>query len=147
MVGPTCTLYNTNQGYTIILLLDNIARISHILQCSTTRDTSTCAQPQGRHSQQINSTKSIGLPSGEPSQVDSTKSICIRHETISSHLNSVQRSMTRDHTRHLNSVQRSMTHPSHGLSHRSSQLSPQENDLENTHIFLNILEILLILCK
>jgi hypothetical protein len=32
MVGPTCTLYNTNLGYTIILLLDNIARDPHVGQ-------------------------------------------------------------------------------------------------------------------
>jgi hypothetical protein len=34
-------------------------------------------------------------------------------------------------THHLNSVQRRTIHRSHGPSHRSTQLSPKENDLEN----------------
>ena len=50
---------------------------------------------------------------------------------LTDHLNSVQRRMKRDLRCHLNLVQRSMTHPSHGLSHKSSQLNAEENDLEN----------------
>ena len=99
---------------------------------------STYAKKHGRHSQHINSTKSIGVPSNsiwvpsrERSQIDPTKSIWVQEETISSHLNSIQRRNIKVHTHYLNLVERSMTHPSHGLSHTAYQISIWENDLEN----------------
>jgi hypothetical protein len=65
-----------------------------------------------------------------PSQVSSTKFIGVQHETISSQLNSVQRSTTIYHTSSQLSPEEYDTPITWALS-QMSQLNPEENDLED----------------
>ena len=130
MVEPTYTLYITirvtGKSYSQTIQQG----ISHIHQCSATRGTSTCAQPQERPTQQIY----ISLSPQEnhleyhlkPDSTESTRQETTRHN------NSVQ-SLTHTHhmgiftphrgTHHFILVHRGMTYPYHGHTQHMGSLT------------------------
>jgi hypothetical protein len=85
---------------------------------------------------QADSTKSIGVQGMRPSQADSTQSRGVQGRRPSQVISTQSRGV--DKRPHVITTQSRVwrtpitwAHTTHGLYYRSSQLSPEENDLEN----------------